>query len=128
MKKTHIITLLLLAAAFAVIVSMVGNYSSYESFATASQYPGREYHVVGEFDKDKEVEFNPDEDANVFSFYMIDKEGIERKVICNGDVPQHFERTEQIVVIGKMKGENFYATDLLTKCPSKYKNQDISGS
>jgi cytochrome c-type biogenesis protein CcmE len=31
-----------------------------------------------------------------------------------------FEKSEQIVVIGKMKGDIFYAKDILTKCPSKY--------
>ncbi len=128
MKKTHIITLILLAAAFALIVGMVGNYSSYESFSTAANHPDREYHVVGKYVPEKGVEFNPEENANVFTFYMVDKDGQESKVVCNGDVPQHFELTEQIVVIGKMTEDGFYATDLLTKCPSKYKNQDLTGS
>lgn len=35
-------------------------------------------------------------------------------------VPQDIEKSEQIVLIGKMKGEEFHATEILMKCPSKY--------
>ena len=34
--------------------------------------------------------------------------------------PQDFEKSEQIVVIGKMEAGNFVASDILMKCPSKY--------
>jgi cytochrome c-type biogenesis protein CcmE len=39
--------------------------------------------------------------------------------------PQDFERSEQIVLTGKMKGDEFVATDILMKCPSKYKDEEI---
>ena len=34
--------------------------------------------------------------------------------------PQDFERSEQIVLIGKVQGDEFHASDILMKCPSKY--------
>jgi cytochrome c-type biogenesis protein CcmE len=38
--------------------------------------------------------------------------------------PQDFERSEQIVLTGKMRGEDFVASDMLMKCPSKYKDEE----
>ena len=126
MKKTHIIALVLMAVALAVIVGMVNDYSSYESFVTAADHPDREYHIAGSFVKEKGLEYNPVADANVFSFHMEDREGNMRKVICNDDKPQDFELSEEVVVIGKMKDDAFYATQLLTKCPSKYTDEEIA--
>ena len=58
--------------------------------------------------------------ANLFGFYLIDNEGLEKKVLYNGSKPQDFERSEQIVVVGKMDGDEFHASQILMKCPSKY--------
>jgi cytochrome c-type biogenesis protein CcmE len=126
MKRTHIIALIGLAILLGVTLTMVGNYSSYANFAQAAEKQGKEVHVAGNFVKEKDLNYNPMEDANRFSFFMLDRDGNECKVICYGDKPQHFELTEEIVVIGKMKGEEFHATKLLTKCPSKYQDQEIA--
>ena len=64
--------------------------------------------------------YNPSENANLFSFYVIDKNGLEQKVLFNGSKPQDFERSEQIVLMGKMQEENFICSKILMKCPSKY--------
>ena len=39
--------------------------------------------------------------------------------------PQDFELSEQIVLTGEMRGEAFVASDMLMKCPSKYKDEEI---
>ena len=39
--------------------------------------------------------------------------------------PQDFEKSEQIVVTGKMAGDEFMASDVLLKCPSKYKDEEV---
>ena len=59
-------------------------------------------------------------DANVFTFYMVDNKGMECKVVLHKNKPQDFERSEQIVLIGQMNGQQFEASDILMKCPSKY--------
>ena len=51
---------------------------------------------------------------------MIDNKGIEKKVVLYKSVPQDFQKSEQIVLIGKMKGDEFHANEILMKCPSKY--------
>jgi cytochrome c-type biogenesis protein CcmE len=52
-------------------------------------------------------------------------DGEEKKVVLNAAKPQDFELSEQIVITGKMKGDEFHASDLLMKCPSKYKDEEI---
>ena len=120
MKKVHIIGIVIIALAIGAILTTLGNTSSYASFAEASQAPDNEFHVVGKFNKDKGSVYEPQVNANLFTFYMIDNKGQEKKVILNKNKPQDFERSEQIVLIGKMQGDDFVASEILMKCPSKY--------
>lgn len=126
MKRTHIILLIALAIVFAVVISMVGNYSSYESYPTALKHEGVEYHIAGKYIKEKGMEYNPQEAADIFAFHMRDREGHEFKVICNSDKPKDFELADEIVVVGKVQDSTFFASKLLTKCPSKYTDEEIT--
>ena len=38
----------------------------------------------------------------------------------NGAKPRDIERSEKIVITGRMEGEVFKASKILMKCPSKY--------
>jgi len=42
------------------------------------------------------------------------------KVILDGGKPNNFEVADAIVVKGKVKDGTFMASEVLTKCPSKY--------
>jgi cytochrome c-type biogenesis protein CcmE len=70
--------------------------------------------------------YDPQNDPNFFSFVMVDKEGNEQTVIYKGAKPQDFERSEQLVVKGKMNGDVFKASEIQMKCPSKYVNDEIT--
>jgi cytochrome c-type biogenesis protein CcmE len=121
MKKIHIIGIVIIAIAIAAIFSTVADSSTYADFSVAAKNPTSEYHVVGKLNKAKPFEYNPKVNANLFAFYLVDNKGEERKVFYNGTKPQDFERSEQIVVIGKANGSNtFEASNILMKCPSKY--------
>lgn len=120
MKKSHIIAIIVIAVAIAAIMSTVADSSTYASFRIASENPDGTYHVVGHLNKDKPQTYNPETDADLFSFYLLDNEGLEKKVVLQKAKPQDFEKSEQIVVIGKMHGEEFIAKEILMKCPSKY--------
>jgi cytochrome c-type biogenesis protein CcmE len=122
MKKLHLIIILLLAAGIGVIMSTLADSSTYATFASAAAAPAEEFHVVGKLAPGKAMEYNPEVDANLFSFYMVDKDQNIRKVVFSGTKPQDFERSEQIVVTGKCSGDNFHASKILMKCPSKYNN------
>jgi cytochrome c-type biogenesis protein CcmE len=120
MKKIHIIGIIIIAVATGAILTSLMDAGTYADFSTADKNPGAEYHVVGKLNKDKPHDFNPELDANKFTFFMFDNNGIEKKVILYKSKPQDFENAEQIVLIGKSKGNEFHATEILMKCPSKY--------
>ena len=120
MKKTHILAIIVIAVAIGAILSTVSDSSTYASFDEAIDNPGKEYHVVGKLNKEAEMVYNPEEDANLFSFSMIDNNGDEQLVAFAGSKPQDFERSEQIVLVGKYENDTFQASKILMKCPSKY--------
>jgi len=125
MKKIHIVGLVLIAVAIGFIVTLASDYSQYETFSSAKGETKKDFHIVGTLVKEKEQEYDPLKDPNYFSFYLKDKNGDENKVIFNGTKPQDFDRSEQIVLTGKMEGSNFRASHILMKCPSKYKIDEL---
>ena len=125
MKKAHLVGIIIIAVAISVIIGTIADSSTYATFSEAAKYSGVEVHVIGQLNKEKEFIYNPEENANLFAFYMIDKDGEERKVLFNGTKPQDFERSEQIVLSGKISGDVFIASKILMKCPSKYNNGKV---
>lgn len=120
MKKSHIIAIVIIAVAIGAILSTVADSSTYASFSVANENPGKEFHVVGRLEKDSALIYNPQQDVNLFSFFLKDNEGNVKKVLYHGTKPQDFERSEQIVLVGKFNEGNFQASSILMKCPSKY--------
>ena len=120
MKKTHIAIIIVVAVAIGALIATLGSSSTYADFKQAEENPDTEFHVVGKCDKQKASEYNPAINTDEFTFYLIDSKGEERKVVLHKNKPQDFERSEQVVIIGKMQGGAFHANDILMKCPSKY--------
>ena len=120
MKKSHIIGIIIIAIAIGAIFTLLGDASTYATFSIAQASEGKEFHVVGRLDKSKEMLYSPEQDPNIFTFYMKDSDSTEKKVILHQAKPQDFEHTEQIVAIGKCEGKEFHASSVLMKCPSKY--------
>lgn len=73
----------------------------------------------------KERSYQIDRANNLFSFYMKDEKGNIMKVVYKGTIPNNFESSTSIVVTGKYSNGNFMASDILTKCPSKYQDQPV---
>ena len=133
MKKSHILILVVIAAAIAIIVSTAGDASTYVTFDEAQTMwtsgNKKEIHVVGELKKDHSghiIGIEEGEDKVSFSFVMVDDNGREQKVIYNQPKPADFNRTEKVVVICSYKDNNFMASKILLKCPSKYQEQNIN--
>ncbi|WP_276359761.1 cytochrome c maturation protein CcmE [Daejeonella sp. H1SJ63] len=124
MKKSSIAGIVIIALAIGIIISTYADSSTYGSFTDAKESE-TELHVVGQLNKQKELHYNPQQDANYFAFYMKDNQGKECKVVFNGSKPQDFERSEQIVLTGKMIGNEFHASKILMKCPSKYTKDEV---
>lgn len=125
MKRSSIIGIIIIAIAIGAIISTYADSSTYGSFADA-RTSTEELHVVGKLDKQKELVYDPVKDANYFAFYMNDKDGNECRVVFNGSKPQDFEKSEEIVLTGKMVGREFHASKILMKCPSKYNNTEVT--
>lgn len=120
MKKIHIVGIVVIAVAIGVIFTSLKNTTSYADFTEAAENPDKEYHIVGTLKKDAPQIYEPKINADEFRFTLIDNKGVEKNVVLYKSKPQDFEKSEQIVLIGKMKGDEFHANDILMKCPSKY--------
>lgn len=122
MKKIYIIALVLIAIAVGVILTSLNSTATYSNFKEAESQPNKEFHIVGKRDTTEKEIYNPLQTPDRFEFYLIDQLGEKRKVVLHKSKPQDFEKSEQIVVIGKMNNGVFEADDILMKCPSKYNN------
>ena len=125
MKKTHLALLVAIAVMIGFIISVASSSSTYKTFSTAESNTERDFQIVGQLVKEKPIVYEPEQDANRFTFYLKDNDGKIRQVLFAGGKPQDFERSEQIVLTGRMKGDDFVATKLLMKCPSKYTNDKL---
>jgi cytochrome c-type biogenesis protein CcmE len=120
MKKIHIVGIVIIAVAIGVIFVSLKNTSTYADFTEAIENPDKEYHVVGKLDKNLPQVYEPKINPDEFIFSMVDNKGVAKEVVLHKSKPQDFEKSEQIVLIGKMQGNQFHANDILMKCPSKY--------
>jgi len=133
MKKSHILILVVIAAAIAIIVSTAGDASTYVDFGQAlvmsTSGNKKEIHVVGVLKKDANghiIGLEEGADKVSFSFIMVDDKGKEQKVTYDQPMPSDFTRSEKVVVIGSYDHENFKASKILLKCPSKYQEQKVN--
>jgi cytochrome c-type biogenesis protein CcmE len=53
---------------------------------------------------------------------MKDDNGDVERVVLDGAKPNNFDIAPSIVAKGKYMEDHFHATEVLTKCPSKYQN------
>ena len=126
MKKTHIAAIIMLIAAIVMLALSSQNLSSFSTFDKAEKSKNR-VKVVGQLSQVDPVMYEPEVNPNFFSFWMVDEEGVKRKVVINEPKMRDFERSEQIVVTGKMSDEQiFEASEILLKCPSKYAEEQLS--
>ncbi|GAB3199291.1 cytochrome c-type biogenesis protein CcmE [Pontibacter aydingkolensis] len=134
MKKTHIIGILVIAVAIVIIMSSVGDASTYVSFGEAIERADdgdmTKVHVVGRLKKDPQghivgMNYDPLVDPNYFTFMLVDTNRHEQKVVYFNPKPQDFERSEQVVITGNIQNNVFVADKILLKCPSKYTENEV---
>ena len=82
--------------------------------------------ATGSLVKEKSYELN--KENKTFIFYMADQSGTQMKVVYEGTIPNNFESAVSVVVTGKYQNGYFHAKDILTKCPSKYEEQNVKSS
>ncbi|HMC86265.1 MAG TPA: cytochrome c maturation protein CcmE, partial [Chitinophagaceae bacterium] len=114
--------LVLIAAAIAVLISYTGNLSTYETIASARQKEGKFVRLIAKVDNTQPVEYDAAKDPNYMTFTAIDTLGNKTKVIFHNSKPADFEKSERLVLNGRMQNGQFECKDMLMKCPSKYKD------
>ena len=122
MKKTHIIALVLIAAAITVLISYTGNLTTYETIASAKQKQGKFVNLIAKLDKSQPMEYDAVKNPNYLAFTAVDTLGNVVKVVYHNTKPTDMEKSERIVLKGKMQEDHFECKDILLKCPSKYKD------
>ena len=98
-------------------VNFLESNVEYSDFGTAER-TGKKVQVKGEWMKDMESGFNADRAQ--FTFYMKDDNQKVVRVVLDGAKPNNFELATSVVAKGTFDGDHFHATEVLTKCPSKY--------
>jgi cytochrome c-type biogenesis protein CcmE len=123
MKRTHIFILVAIAISIvALIIFSANDFSTYDSIASAKQKQGVFVHLIAKLDVSQPIEYDAAKDPNYLSFYATDSLGGKTKVIYHREKPADLEKSERVVLKGKMQGEVFECKDILLKCPSKYKD------
>jgi cytochrome c-type biogenesis protein CcmE len=122
MKKTHIIILVCIAAAIVVLISYTGDLTTYETIASARQKEGKFVSLIAKMDKQQPLEYDPVKNPNYVTFTAVDSLGSSIKVIYRNNKPTDMEKSERLVLKGKVQGDHFECKDILLKCPSKYKD------
>jgi len=122
MKKTHIIILVGIAALIVGLLAYSVDFSTYDTIASAKQKEGKFVHLIAKLDKTQPIEYDPANNPNYLSFYAVDSLGGSTKVVYRNSKPTDLERSERIVLKGKMEKDHFECKDILLKCPSKYKD------
>ena len=114
-----------LGAIIIVFFIIFGSYSFFETNIEYTDVSGamrlnKKVQLKGMWNKEEEAHFDPA--TTQFTFYLVDDAGKECKVILDGAAPNNFEVATSIVAKGQFLEEQgyFHATEVLTKCPSKY--------
>jgi cytochrome c-type biogenesis protein CcmE len=122
MKRTHIVILIGIAALIVGLLSYSADFSTYDTISSAQKKQGKFVHIIAQMDKTQPVEYDAIKNPNYLSFYAVDSLGGQTKVVFHNSKPADLERSERLVMKGKMQADYFECSDILLKCPSKYKD------
>lgn len=122
MKTSHIVILVVIAAAIGGLLMYSVDFSTYDTIGSAKLKPGKYVHLIAKLDKNHPIEYNAVKDPNYLSFYAVDSLGSSTKVVYRNAKPADLEQSERIVLKGTMTNNVFECDNILLKCPSKYKD------
>jgi cytochrome c-type biogenesis protein CcmE len=115
-----------IAAAIVVLISYTGDLTTYETIASAKEKEGKFVNLIVKMDKLQPIEYDAVKNPNYLSFFAVDTLGNNIKVVYHNNKPTDMEKSERIVLKGRVQGDHFECKDILLKCPSKYKDQQTA--
>ena len=122
MKRTHIVILIGIASLIVGLLVFSVDFSTYDTISSARNKQGKFVHLIAKLDKSQPITYDPINNPNYLSFYVVDSLGDKAKVVYHNSKPGDLEKSERIVIKGKMQKDYFDCKDILLKCPSKYKD------
>ncbi len=122
MKRSHIIILIGIASLIIGLLIFSVDFSTYDTISSAKNKEGKFVHVIARLDKSQPITYDPINNPNYLTFYAVDSLGGKTKVVYHNSKPADLEKSERIVLKGKMQKDYFECKDILLKCPSKYKD------
>ena len=124
MKIKYIVGIVIIGIfVFLAIISFSQSKIQYSDFSEAKKI-NKTVQIIGSVNKEKPFAY--DANSNLFTFFLVDEKHIESKVTLMGAKPANFEMAPTCVIKGKFQDGDFVATEVLTKCPSKYEGQDFN--
>ena len=118
MKKSY-----LAAIGIGAISVLLLSYSvEYSDIATAKK-TGKKLQILASLDSLNVPKY--DAELNIFTFIMKDEKHETAKVIYKGASPNNFKLARFFVVKGEYKDTAFFASEIYTKCPSKYEAEGM---
>ena len=126
-KRYIIIGSIALVFLILAILSFDSGKIEYSDFQHAKE-SGKIVQIIGKPSQDITAEY--DNKTNTLKFVLIDEQNNSEEVIYYGAKPNNFDIAPMIVVKGRYTDGKFIATEILTKCPSKYESkfEDIQKS
>jgi cytochrome c-type biogenesis protein CcmE len=106
-----------------IVIATYSDTSTSVNFTEAFANPGQEFKISGTLDKTKEIIYDPQIDAELCTFFVTDQDGTTKKVYYRSNQdpkPMGLEQSESIDMYGSVVEDEFHASEVLMKCPSKY--------
>ncbi|MCB0737141.1 MAG: cytochrome c maturation protein CcmE [Bacteroidetes bacterium] len=129
MKQGGIIAIIVVAVAVSIIITTLADAGTYKTFSDAKDILNKPINVVGHVNKSKSINYDPAKDPNFMSFYLTDTVGYEMKVVYKDAKPADFDMATKLVLKGHATSDStFEAKEILTKCPSKYKEGEMAAA
>jgi cytochrome c-type biogenesis protein CcmE len=125
MKKSHILILVSIAVLIVVLIIFgfpSSDFSTYDTISSAKNKQGKYVHLIARLDTTQPIQYDPIKDPNYLSFSIVDSLGSQTKVVYHNSKPTELEKSERVVLQGKMQGDVFECKSITLKCPSKYKD------
>lgn len=122
MKSKLLIPIILGAIGLTVMISaFLLNSSPYVTITEAKSAAGKVVHISADLVPGT---FRMDPASGISTFQIRDMSGATSDVYYKGPQPSNMGSVTKLVVIGTMKGDQFVANQIQTKCPSKYDSAD----
>ena len=123
MKKMHLVLLIFIAATIAGLLIYMGDVTTYETISSARKKQGKAVMVIAKLDV-ASLQYDALKNPNYLTFEAVDTLGDRMKVAYYYEKPYDMEKSERVVLKGKMENGVFEIRKkdgILVKCPSKYK-------